>query len=187
MAKYCEKCGEMLDDDAVFCTSCGQRTAVNMVMPPQQPQPIMYYEPTSGADYATREEALSWFSYRGRLNRQRYILRSLMLTAVCIVLGLILFGGIAAIIGAAEMKGQSSSAGMGAIIIMVLVGILLELALVVMNYFLIIKRGHDVNLSGWVSVLVQIASGGFFSIILYFIKGNVGPNPYGDDPLTYQN
>jgi len=68
---------------------------------------------------------------------------------------------------------------------MVLLGIIIELALTVLNYFLIIKRGHDINLAGWVSVLIQMASGGLFAIILYFIKGNVGPNPYGDDPLTY--
>ena len=184
MAKYCEKCGEMLADNDVFCNRCGQQVAVNMIM---QPQTVTYYVPTFGADYAGRDEALSWFTYRGRLNRQRYILRSLMLTFLCIVFGIILFGGIALIMGEGEMKGHLGSSGTGVIIIMVLLGIIIELALTVLNYFLIIKRGHDINLSGWVSVLIHMVSGGLFAIILYFIKGNVGPNPYGDDPLTYQN
>jgi len=182
VAKYCEQCGERLEDDAVFCTGCGQRVAINM---PIQAPTYTYYNQPVGADYASQDESLGWFNYRGRLNRQRYIFRSLILSIFLIVMSIMLVGGIAFLISAAEQNRGSGGAGMGLIIILLVVAGIIELMLIVESYFLLIKRGHDINLSGWVSVLIQFASGGVFSIVLYFIKGNMGPNQYGEDPLNY--
>ena len=49
---------------------------------------------------------------------------------------------------------------------------------------IVIKRLHDINLSGWFVFLRIIPIvGDILSFILVFIKGNVGRNKYGEDPL----
>lgn len=76
-------------------------------------------------------------------------------------------------------------------------------ASIIVNWAAIIKRYHDINLSGWM-VIIQVivhnivstpANPYFLSIIvdalfvlpLWFMKGTVGDNKYGTDPLAKKN
>ena len=44
--KFCTQCGKQLDDDALFCTSCGTRTAPAAVPVPEvEPEPVPVPEP----------------------------------------------------------------------------------------------------------------------------------------------
>lgn len=72
---------------------------------------------------------------------------------------------------------QSSSIG--------LLDLIVALALFAITFLVYIKRLHDMDKSGWFSLLmlipvVNIAVGFFW---LGFVKGTDGPNQYGADPL----
>ena len=46
-----------------------------------------------------------------------------------------------------------------------------------------IKRLHDINLSGWYSLVNLIPYiGGLFGLVVIFIDGSKGVNEYGSDP-----
>ena len=51
--------------------------------------------------------------------------------------------------------------------------------------FLMIRRLHDLNFSGWWIIFPIVFPFGYFIFILYLIlaKGTNGPNKYGENPL----
>lgn len=54
----------------------------------------------------------------------------------------------------------------------------------VVHVFLVIRRLHDLNRSGWYYfVLLVPLVNVLFSLYLFFAPGTVGPNQYGADPL----
>ena len=103
--------------------------------------------------------------FDGRLNRQRYFLRSL-----CLALIYGLFYGIAA---ATKSEGLT-----------ILIGIL-YIPVAVCAISLGIRRLHDLDKSGWLWLLCLIPIVGFgMGIYMLFFKGTDGPNRYGEDPLN---
>lgn len=54
--------------------------------------------------------------------------------------------------------------------------------IMIIALILIVGRLHDINLSGWYSLLLFIPIINFGGLALYFIDGTVGPNRYGEDP-----
>ena len=111
-----------------------------------------------------------FFRYDNRLNRKRYIMRSLALFAglvvLCIVLGVIL--GLAGV----------SDSTIGA------VGTLFGFACAVPGLMLAIRRLHDLDRPTW------WVAGNFVPIVnmalgfyLLLAEGTRGPNQYGPDPL----
>ncbi len=105
----------------------------------------------------------SFFSAEGRLRRGDYLGRAFLLAIPA---------GIAVVIS--DTSNDDSTIFISSIIMLV-VGVL--------SIIQFIKRLHDINLSGWLSLATIIPIlGALFGFIVLFIDGNKGPNKYGDDP-----
>jgi len=105
----------------------------------------------------------SFFSSRGRLRRSSYLGRAILL-------------GIPAGIASVIIQDTYDDTAIGwCAIVMIICSILI--------FIQFIKRLHDINLSGWYSLINLIPYvGGFFGLIVLFIDGTKGPNKYGTDP-----
>ena len=106
--------------------------------------------------------------YDNRLNRKRYLFRSLALgAAVSIITNLITMIAVS----------MNSSA-------IAMLGTIISIAAAILSFMLIIRRLHDLNRPAWWCIgvfipLVNLVLG----IYLLFFKGTDGPNDYGPDPL----
>ena len=120
----------------------------------------------------------NFFRWQGRLNRKRFIMRLLALTGVGIVL-YILTGVLLVIYADGAMRPNEET-------IMGIYGLctLLSIPITVSSYMLMIRRLHDVGLSGYFILLAFIP---FVSLglLLYLLckHGTEGDNAYGADPL----
>lgn len=120
----------------------------------------------------------NFFRWQGRLNRKRFIMRLLALTGVGIVL-YILTGVLLVIYADGAMRPNEET-------IMGIYGLctLLSIPITVASYMLMIRRLHDVGLSGYFILLAFIP---FVSLglLLYLLckHGTEGDNAYGADPL----
>jgi len=151
-----------------------------------------------------------YFSFKGRLNRKPYWLRNLALFGIVLVLYLIFT---VTVIGFSSVQGATGVPG-GVLSVMGIFGLLvlpLAIAFYVSTFSLAARRLHDRNKSGWwlagyfgafvviggvaeyfgeqstVSLIFQLI--GFLIFLWYFVeigflKGTVGANKYGPDPLT---
>ena len=119
-----------------------------------------------------------FFSWEGRLNRKRYILRclalGLIIMAIYILLMVIAFT-------TAETQMGNGLPMMGAFS----ASYILYLPFIIAGYLLAIRRLHDLDLSAFFILLsfVPVVSF-FFTLYLIFKKGTEGPNSYGPDPLS---
>lgn len=112
-----------------------------------------------GGDVETETETefrLNLFSPQGRIGRVRYLLYSFALGFPIGIVGMILsmFIGIPGVL-------------------------LLYIALFYVNIMLTIKRSHDFNVSGWLSLLLFVPLG---SLIFLFVPGTDGANRFGRKP-----
>ena len=120
----------------------------------------------------------NFFRWQGRLNRKRFIMRLLALTGVGIVL-YILTGVLLVIYADGAMRPNEET-------IMGIYGLctLPSIPITVSSYMLMIRRLHDVGLSGYFILLAFIP---FVSLglLLYLLckHGTEGDNAYGADPL----
>jgi uncharacterized membrane protein YhaH (DUF805 family) len=138
------------------------------------------------------------FSFSGRLNRKPYWLTTLCLILVFLVLITVVF----VVGGASILSGDLS--GLGAMIIIL---VLLYIPLLWIGLALGVKRLHDRNKSGWwlllfwflpailqgageqidgigiVLTLAGLAISIWGLVEIGFLRGTVGPNQYGPDPL----
>lgn len=104
----------------------------------------------------------TYFSYRGRLRRTHYILQSLAFS--------ILFGLIHIAVGENSLE---------AAVIMLTTAIVTA----VLHSFSVVKRLHDLNLSGvfyWVCLIPLVNI--IFWFFVLFVRGTRGGNNYGPDP-----
>ncbi len=75
-------------------------------------------------------------------------------------------------------------------IFLVLIGIVV-LAAMIPLISVTVRRFHDMNLSGWIYLLLLLAGAipmvgivaSIAQIVITVLKGTVGPNKFGDDPL----
>lgn len=105
-----------------------------------------------------------FFNYKGRLNRKRYFLRTLIAS---LLLGLV--AGILSLI--------SPVLAFPVYILSAIVGVMLA-----------IRRCHDLNKSGWFYLLLLIPIVNIFGgLYLLFAMGTIGPNQYGPDPLAKEH
>lgn len=177
MAKFCSKCGNPLGANAVFCPSCGAKIedggqlSTQPAAAPTEAAPIVNAAPIpkpqgTGEKPVFVEKGFTgkFFSFEGRLNRKRYWTRVLSVGACYILLSLV--GAI--------------FAEVDPILAIVVVGALPTLlfpVVVCMGISLLVRRMHDVNKPGWYALIP------FYSLYLALIRGTVGDNLYGPDPL----
>lgn len=123
----------------------------------------------AGAKYEPDTDLKSMYlRYDNRLNRKRYILRSLALLAVVIVISII-FGLLAT---ALKIKSLS------------ILGTIISFASAIPSFMLVIRRLHDLDRPAWwcIGCIIPLING-VLGIYLLFFKGTDGPNQYGPDPL----
>ena len=120
----------------------------------------------------------NFFRWDGRLNRLRFLKRLLALTGIGI--GLYILMGILLVTSTDTLMRPDENTVMG------IYGLftLLSIPITVSSYMLMIRRLHDIGLSGFfvLFALVPIVSLGFLLYIL-FKMGTAGDNAYGADPL----
>ena len=107
-----------------------------------------------------------YFSGKGRISRKVYWLASLPLAALWIVCEL--------------LKEDVSGSAAGIMLPLVLI------ASIVPNLMLSIKRFHDRDKSGWFVFVgaVPVLGPLWLLVELGFLRGTVGPNRFGPDPLS---
>lgn len=199
MAKFCANCGQELKENTLFCPECGQKVQ-EQPMPQQSVQSDVSskqqtpyqsaqaaYNPYGQQQYGQQQanfyqqssgwgdnrlEALKWFSYKGRLNRQRYFFRGVGISIMTVV-----FVFIGAFWGAAMGMSESGTEGLS---------YLIASPFLVASIMNTIKRAHDLDKPGWIALLSVIPFVNvLIGIYLLFFKGTAGPNQYGDDPLMF--
>ncbi|MCH3949548.1 MAG: DUF805 domain-containing protein [Acidaminococcus sp.] len=99
---------------------------------------------------------------RGRLNRKRYLMRSIVFTIAFMVMALIF--------GDDDIFSDTNVA--------------FDALVNLLTLPLDIRRVHDLNKSGWFAALLFVPIfGNLYYLYLLFAKGTVGPNRFGPDPL----
>ena len=129
-----------------------------------------------GADVVGQLEEFdesSMFSSRGRAGRLRYF---------GYVLGFSFLAGmaIAFISGIALAMGEGKNAMGGWV---ALASLVIDVAVISISIIFIIKRLHDLDWTGWLSLLTFVPLVNIiFGLVLLFAPGTAGPNKYGPPP-----
>ncbi|MDO5786367.1 MAG: DUF805 domain-containing protein [Phascolarctobacterium sp.] len=112
-----------------------------------------------------------FFSTKGRINRLNYLLGSIALQLIASVAQ---FMSITAL----TLMGMDSAI-IGGLLLLLIVA--LVLACICSGICLTIKRWHDLNKSGWYTLLCILI---IPAIYIIFAKGTDGPNNYGPKPTS---
>lgn len=119
---------------------------------------------------------LKYADFQGRARRSEYWWFALFTTLLFSVVGAVA----GALIGMTTTNNSMSIVG----ILVVVVMILLYLAMVVPSLAVAVRRLHDLGWSGWWFLALAIPFVAFVMLIAFMMRGNVGPNKYGPDPLA---
>ena len=111
------------------------------------------------------------FSSKGRINRLNYLLYNIALQIVASITQFIFITALAFI--------AEDSAIIG-VILFILTSVLV-IACIYSGICLTIKRWHDLNKSGWYTLLCLLI---IPAIYIIFAKGTDGPNQYGLKPVS---
>lgn len=152
MGQYCTQCGAKNTDDAAFCSECGQALQ-------NKEQSAHVSEAVYKTDSYEQTPELNWiwalFSFKGRMNRQRFWLYWLLISFISTVTTIVL----------AFTNNDFAY--------------LLWFVFTFWTYFAIsVKRWHDIDKSGWFSIFGLIP---FVNLVLGFIEGTNGDNQHGVD------
>lgn len=125
----------------------------------------------------------SEFSASGRFGRLSYLAWMFLLTLVFYVLALVV--GIAFGVSAAAI-GQAESGLFGGISMTAILGfVVLYIAFLYFLFVFAIRRLHDLNQTGWLSLLFLVPLLNIiFGLYILFAKGTPGPNNYGPQRIT---
>jgi len=117
-----------------------------------------------------------FFNFEGRIDRIQFLIGHLILFAYTIFVPVLL-----------SMVMVNLFGGTGNIVTSLLI-IAATIVSIVANFALIVKRLHDINLSGWWSLVVLIPYIGIIAVILiYFIPGTPTQNRFGPVPGNVEN
>ena len=120
----------------------------------------------------------SMFSPGGRAGRLRYLGYSIGFT----FLASFSMGLLSLIIAAIGERSNSALA------LISVIPLLVYIAILMVTIIFMIKRLHDLNWSGWISLLSAIPLVNLLlGLILIFAPGNSGPNKYGPPPKPESN
>jgi uncharacterized membrane protein YhaH (DUF805 family) len=123
------------------------------------------------------------FTFNGRLNRAKFWLILIAAdVAMFVLLGILM----AATGGSMTMGADGSMPEMGGGVVGSLVALVIILAAVWIGLAVGVKRYHDRGKSGWwvLIALVPVVGGLWYLIECGFLRGTVGPNAYGPDPVA---
>lgn len=127
-----------------------------------------------------------FFAYKGRLNRQRYIIfviGSTILSYLLYGITLMMTGNYDEMFTLSFTTAHAASVSLMPIDYFTMaIGAIQTVAGVTMA----IRRLHDMNRTGWwmLAVFIPLIGGFALMIFLLFVKGTEGDNKYGRDPLT---
>jgi uncharacterized membrane protein YhaH (DUF805 family) len=123
------------------------------------------------------------FSFDGRLNRARFWL---ILIATDIAAAVLLGILTAATGGSMTMGPDGSMPTVGGGVVGYLVALVIVLAAFWIGLAVGVKRYHDRGKSGWwvLIALVPVIGGLWYLIECGFLRGTIGPNAYGPDPVA---
>ncbi len=111
------------------------------------------------------------FSKEGRLNRQGYFFKTLIVVLASWALAFVL--GFA--MGMADMPPDAGSA----------VGFIVGVGAAVIQAFLVVRRLHDLEKPGAHYFLMWVPLYNIYmGLVLLFVKGSTGQNQYGEDPAA---
>ena len=166
---FCPNCGkELPENTSQFCPYCGNKIDTK----PEQSERLSYPQQKTNTNKSSDNELIHmFFKWNGRINRQPYNIMCFVLY----ILNLICCG-----IGSDEMDSfDNVDIALGlvffALVIVVSVSIL----------SLTVRRLHDLNLSGWWTLICLVPLVGIiFNLVLAFKQGTNGQNYYGPDPLA---
>ena len=195
MSNFCPNCGEKLETVSKFCPNCGKE-----IINSEIEQSEYKIQKSSEKSFWRK-----FFSKKGRLNRLRYLQYRLAILGIFIICGIIL--GTLGVV----FSGISVSSINIIIPLIVIIAIIMLFAGAVSGITLIIRRLHDLNFSGWwclgylfitfwanlftkfpdkdeflvwhilaIVLWIMLLA---FELALFFMKGTVGNNKYGADPL----
>jgi len=115
-----------------------------------------------------------FFRYDNRLNRKRFILRNLALSAVYVPLFFV----------TAFLATGILTVNENMITAVNILLVFLYVMLTCSSVMLMMRRLHDLDRPGWYSIGMLLPVVNFALLIyVFFFKGTQGPNQYGPDPL----
>lgn len=189
--KFCSKCGQPLNDSAMFCPKCGTKADATQPQQPQQPQqppvqpqqqPPLYQpqapqQPYGGQQYGQQQYGgpgeVFEYNEKGRFRKLEFMEACKMYWKRY-----------------AEFEGRSRrSEYWWAYLMTFILGIIpgvnyiAWLACIIPSLAIGVRRLHDIGKSGWNLLLGLIPLAGAIILIIWFCQdGQVGPNEYGEDP-----
>lgn len=123
------------------------------------------------------------FSFDGRLNRAKFWLILIVTDiAMFVLLGIL----VAVTGGSMTMGADGSMPAMGGGVVGNLIALVIVLAAVWIGLAVGVKRYHDRGKSGWwvLIALVPVIGSLWYLIECGFLRGTIGPNAYGPDPVA---
>ncbi len=172
MANFCSECGAPLEENAKFCDSCGKPVILQSNNVPVSVAPHNNTNPSNNVSTQINESMINsnsndiyipedggkiFFSFEGRINRKRFIIRYLIISAI--------ITAVVYLLGSVGRK--------------------LFIILALMPISLVVRRLHDINKSGWWAITYLIPIANLWLVYkVFFVKGSEGRNQYGLDPLT---
>jgi uncharacterized membrane protein YhaH (DUF805 family) len=122
------------------------------------------------------------FSFSGRLNRAKFWLTLIITDIVLfVIIGVLaVMGG-----GSMDMAADGSMPTLGGGIVGGIVAFVVMVAAVWIGLAVGVKRFHDRGKTGWwvLIALVPVIGGLWYLIECGFLRGTIGPNAYGPDPV----
>ena len=191
MAMFCLKCGNQINDGDLFCRKCGFKLTDSNgenvytngapdITPDEMPIqhepseiPALRSAPLPQKPVVHEKESFidKYLNADGRLNRKPYFIRLLILNIISMAPTLILY------------------ASGGPLLVESMNGFLtfFHIIIFVLSILLMVGRLHDLNRSGWFSLLIFIPLiNCVLFLILLFCRGTKGSNRFGPDPLELE-
>lgn len=160
---YCSKCGKEAAQGIKFCPKCGNSMENGDAGAVKSESNNVFSQAMVQQSTAFDKWKEKLYSFQGRVNRKEYILSSLILAAVT---------GAAALIGL--LLGDYG----------IYLTLVFLVPILISALSLNVRRLHDLNKSGWLTLILGIPLiGSVFGIYLLCAKGTDGSNDYGADPL----
>ena len=199
----CKYCGQMVEDSATTCPTCGQpveRPAASSSNPQQTSTPPNYNQPNNGQQAPNYQQASGYqqrpnyqqqaggYNYQQQQQqRQRIVtapngmpMRNLEVLEACKM-----FWTKYAVFEGRSRRAEFWWAYLMVFVINLLLGwtYIASLACLIPMIALSVRRLHDIGKSGWYYLLILIPIVGAIVLIVWWCQdGKIGRNQYGEDP-----